>query len=258
MVGYGFITALRLLLVLAIAAALVLTAGSHAVAATDECPSGWIALTFDDGPTLGRSETVLEVLDRTGTPATFFSIGSRVARNPELAIAMARHGHVMANHTWEHLDLTTLSIDDVLSSVRRTDTAYRSIGVEPLRLVRPPFLRTTRAINDALGEAGFVTVLETVNSKDWREITPDQIAGRVVSATVDGSVIGLHDGHDRYQETADATEMIIERLAKDGFCFGVLDGNGDVIPPRVGTGTSLSLSPVEIDEMVWIKYLMKE
>jgi peptidoglycan/xylan/chitin deacetylase (PgdA/CDA1 family) len=255
-VGYTFSSVQRLLVIFALAVVLILPADDHAVAATEECLSGWVALTFDDGPTRGRSEAVLEVLDQTGTPATFFSIGKRVGQNPDLAMAMVRSGHVVANHSWAHLDLTTLSVDEVVSSVRRTDIAYRAIGIEPLRLVRPPFLRTNGAITEALNEAGFTTILETVSSRDWSELTPEEIANRVVSRAADGSIIGLHDGHTRYEETALATEIIVERLTSEGFCFGVLDAHGEVVPAQRPEGGDTFPARARVDEMVWIKYLM--
>jgi len=255
-VEYGFNTAHRLLAILALVAALFVPAVSRATAAGDECPSGWVALTFDDGPTVGRSEAILEVLDEHGTSATFFSIGKRVALNPELAIAMVRAGHVVANHTWAHVDLTELSLDDVLSSVRRTDVAFHAIGIEPLRLVRPPFLRTNRAIHDALDAAGFVPILETLNPRDWQSITPKAIAERVISKAVDGSIIGLHDGSGRYAQTAIATGVIVDTLTDEEFCFGVLDARGDIIPPSIPDAASGSLPAVSVDEMIWIKYLM--
>ncbi len=229
---------------------------SGALARAANCPSGRVALTFDDGPTLGRSEAILDVLDRTRTPATFFSIGERVARNPDLALAMKQRGYVMANHTWAHLDLKSLTVDEVMASVRRTDLAFRAIGIQPLRLVRPPFLETNDAVRDALEEAGFVQILASIQSKDWSDITPEEITRRVVSRADNGSVIGLHDGVPRYEVTAVATEMIIEHLKNEGFCFGVLDGGGNVIPPRRAAATSTPLSTVGVDEMIWIEYLM--
>lgn len=173
-----------------------------------------------------------------------------------MALALVRAGHVVANHSWAHVDLTLLPTEEVLSSVRRTDTALRAIGVEPLRLVRPPFLRTNETIDDTLHEAGFSLILETVNSKDWMDITPEEITSRVVSGASDGAVIGLHDGTIRYGETAIAVDMIIETLTDSGFCFGVLDGDGNVVPPEPVVDRSPSPSSVEVDEMIWIKYLL--
>ena len=239
-----------------LALALVLTANAHSVAATEDCPSGWVALTFDDGPTLGRSEAILEVLDEAGVRATFFSIGHRVASNPEMALAMVRTGHVVANHTWDHLDLTALSTDEVLSSVRRTDVAFRAIGIVPLRLVRPPYLRTNRTTRNAIHAAGFAQILETVVSNDWMDITPQQIANRVVAAAVDGAIIGLHDGHTRYLETAVAIGIIIDTLSNNGFCFGILDGEGTIVPPLMSEEIPIAPQTVHVDEMKWIKHLM--
>jgi hypothetical protein len=55
------------------------------------------------------------------------------------------------------------------------------------------------------------------------------IIDRAVRGASDGAVIGLHDGHKPYQRSGAATVGIVERLAEDGFCFGVLDASGLIV-----------------------------
>jgi len=78
-----------------------------------------------------------------------------------------------------------------------------------------------------------------------------------VSAARDGSVIGLHDGTPEYEATALATEVIVDRLAEDGFCFGVLNRDGDIVPPTTGDAAYDVPTEVDVDEGVWIDYLMR-
>ncbi|MEA2023254.1 MAG: polysaccharide deacetylase family protein [Actinomycetota bacterium] len=235
----------------------IASVGNPAEAVDNDCPAGWVALTYDDGPVPERTDAILAALDLTGTRATFFSVGRRVARNPAVALAVARRGHVITNHTWAHPDLTSLSDEEIVASVQRTDVALRAIGIQPLRLLRPPFLSTDERVLDALERAGFTQVLENLNPKDWSGISAAEIADRVVTAARDGSVIGLHDGGKEYEATAAATEVIVDRLTDDGFCFGVLDQDGNVVPPPARDTTTYDVpEKVVVDENVWVRYFL--
>ena len=225
--------------------------------ASDDCPAGWVALTYDDGPIGGRTEAVLDALALTDTHATFFAVGKRVARWPEVALEVARRGHVIGNHTWAHFDMRDLSDAEIRSSVLRTDVALRAIGLHPVRLVRPPFLGAGERVANALEEDAFLIEGETLNPKDWMEdVSASLIADRVVEHAVDGAVIGLHDGHKFYDKTAEATVEIVDRLTDAGFCFGVLDPAGNIVPPPAGDPRYRIPDDVRVDEMMWVDYLM--
>ena len=61
-----------------------------------------VALTIDDGPDPEVTPAVLDLLARHGVRATFFCIGERVARHPQLARRIAREGHEIGNHSEHH------------------------------------------------------------------------------------------------------------------------------------------------------------
>ena len=65
-----------------------------------------IALTFDDGPTPGSTDRVMEILTKTGVKASFFVIGGNVRRHPELLRRIHEQGHLIANHTFDHSHYT--------------------------------------------------------------------------------------------------------------------------------------------------------
>ena len=67
-----------------------------------------VALTFDDGPIKGKTGPILDLLQETNVPATFFVLGENVERDPEMLHRMVREGHEIGNHTYTHPDLTKL------------------------------------------------------------------------------------------------------------------------------------------------------
>jgi peptidoglycan/xylan/chitin deacetylase (PgdA/CDA1 family) len=83
---------------------------------------------------------------------------------------------------------------------------------------------------------GLTIMLETVNPRDWDDVDITTVVDRVVSSVVDGAVIGLHDGHRLYRKTGVATIRIVERLASQGYCFGVLDDDGVIVNGLAAVG----------------------
>src|SRR4051794_21215930 len=84
----------------------------------------WMALTFDDGPSFYRTQT-LRTLRAKRVPATFFDVGMRVAANPQFAQFEARQGHLVLNHTWSHPHLSALTAPQIDSQVVRTQEVLR-------------------------------------------------------------------------------------------------------------------------------------
>ena len=61
-----------------------------------------VALTFDDGPDPEITPRVLDLLRERGVRATFFLVGAKAERHPELVRRIAAEGHDTGIHTWEH------------------------------------------------------------------------------------------------------------------------------------------------------------
>ena len=114
----------------------------------------WMALTFDDGPSHYRTQT-LRTLRRTQVPATFFDVGMRVAANPQFAQFEAREGHLVLNHTWSHPHLPALTPAQVRRQVLRTQRVLRQAGAPmPFKLLRPPFGDVDAAVDAQLTRLG--------------------------------------------------------------------------------------------------------
>jgi len=69
-----------------------------------------IVLTFDDGPTPGVTDKMLDVLKKYNVKAAFFVVGANVKAHPSLMKRMVEEGHIVANHSMTHTALKDLSI----------------------------------------------------------------------------------------------------------------------------------------------------
>jgi peptidoglycan/xylan/chitin deacetylase (PgdA/CDA1 family) len=200
------------------------------LASPPTCTAGWIALTYDDGPVPERTEAVLAALASVGARATFFTVGFMAERHPEILTRIAEAGHTIANHSNEHEILRDLSDSAIADTINRADAAMRAAGVEPLRLVRPPGGVTDARVTRAIEEAGYREVLWTTGPLDYDGKSAAGIAQDVIAHAKDGAVVVLHDNSGNYLATMEATGIIVATLEEQGYCFGVLDGSGNVVP----------------------------
>jgi peptidoglycan/xylan/chitin deacetylase (PgdA/CDA1 family) len=225
---------------LPLVAALTGSAGatsSSASAATDKGCTKWMALTFDDGPSFYRPQT-LRTLRAKRVPATFFDVGMRVAANPQLSQFEAREGHLVLNHTWSHPHLSTLTPAQIDSQVVRTQEVLRKAGAPmKFKLLRPPFGDVPPAVDAELTNLGYHHVNWDVVATDWDVATTSkEIRDTIVKAFRPGLVILMHDGAiDSANGPADeaALPQVIKAGRRQGYCFGQLDVTGKVVPAHL-------------------------
>ena len=184
-----------------------------------------VALTFDDGPDELYTGRVLDILSEKGVPATFFVVGERVERHPDLIRRAHGLGHAIGNHSHTHsLSFHFRHGSGLRREIDACNDAIRSaIGLEP-RLFRSPQGLKNWALGDALRERGMVAFAWQARGMDYVIRDPGRIARRVVDGAVAGGVLLLHDGGglpgsvDR-SATIQALPMIIDGLRARGFTF---------------------------------------
>ena len=176
-----------------------------------------VALTFDDGPDPDHTPALLDVLAEVGAPATFFVVGNRVDANPELTARIAREGHELGNHTYNHPYLPLSRSRRVATELRAADHAIeRATGITPT-LARPPYGgRSPRNVR-VFDRHAKRLVLWDVNSFDWKGITAEAIALRVLARVRPGSIILLHEARDGGDVTIEAVRMLVPALRARGY-----------------------------------------
>lgn len=183
-----------------------------------------VALTFDDGPWPGQTEQILAILQERSVPATFFMLGMRVERAPDLARAVAEAGHVIGNHTYWHVNLSTTPPDVAAWEIEGTNQMIAAAtGARPT-WVRAPGGNLGGPARAYIAQAGMRHALWTVDPQDWNDTaTPEQVAWNVISTTRPNAVIVMHDGGGNQATTIAALPMIIDTLRSYGYEFVTLD-----------------------------------
>ncbi len=181
-----------------------------------------VYLTFDDGPSGPWTPRYLDVLKRHDAVATFFVTGQNVKAHPRITDRIDREGHLLANHTWSHPNLTRLSRSQVKSQLTRTQTA---LGLYRSGCMRPPYGATNTSVRRWTKEVGLRTVLWDVDSRDWENAqTATSIYNRVIRQVRNGSNVLMHDGGDSQRDSLAALDRILPKLRSMGYTFAVVPG----------------------------------
>ena len=181
-----------------------------------ENAKGFIALTFDDGPSGSITARLLDGLKARDVHATFFLCNYRIQAYPELLQRYIAEGHEVANHSATHATLTACSAAGLASEIDRTNSAIVSkTGSSPV-LLRPPGGAYNQAVLSALRSRGMSCVLWSVDPQDWKYRNTETVVRNVLSAAGDGDIVLLHD---MYNSSVDAALSIIDTLQARGYCF---------------------------------------
>ena len=178
-----------------------------------------VALTFD--ATYGDNQTtrLLQILRDNNIKATFFLSGIWPINYPGLARAISAAGHEIGNHSLTHPHMTQIPLTEVSNQIIRTDALISNItGVSPY-LFRPPFGEYNQAILNTVATLGYVTIMWTVDSLDWKSPGVTQIIDRVVNNIVPGAIVLMHQAAS---QTPEALPTIISRLRQQSYSFGTV------------------------------------
>lgn len=153
-----------------------------------------VALTFDDGPLPLMTDKILDILKQYEAPATFFCIGSRITKHPEVLTKINAEGHLVGNHTFTHGKFFDLqSATQMTNELQQTDAEIeKTIGLKP-RFFRPPYGVTNPNLAKAIRKGGYVTMGWSVRSLDTVSKDEDKLFNRVTDGLQAGDVILFHD-----------------------------------------------------------------
>lgn len=177
-----------------------------------------IALTFDAGSGATHTQSILKTLRDNHITSTLFLTGQWVENNPQLVKQMVADGHELANHTYSHPDLTTVSDAEIVNQFSKVEKAVQSlVGKTTKPFFRPPFgARNQRVLSISAGQ-GYQSVYWTFDSGDWREdFTAQMVYNKVISEAVNGAIIVMHLDS---QLTAEVLPKEIEQLKAKGYSF---------------------------------------
>lgn len=215
---------------------------TYAVQRFGHTESRKIALTFDDGPDEIYTPRLLDILSRESVPATFFVVGSNVARSPEIADRLAREGHAIGNHTFSHIDFAYAGPLAAAQQINQTQRTIAAATGKSSVLFRPPYAgRDDQALRTSLigiAEAqrlGYTTASYNFDSLDWR--FNNGMEPRFPPLEGESHVVLLHDGGGGREKTLAYVQELITRAKNAGYTFANLEELYAEVIPAAATVT---------------------
>jgi peptidoglycan-N-acetylmuramic acid deacetylase len=180
-------------------------------------------LTFDEGYENGYTSKILDVLQKTETPAAFFVTGPYLENQQELVKRMIDEGHIVGNHTVNHPNLPKQDNETIKKEIDDLSKKCEEIYGVSMKYMRPPEGEYSERVLSLAQGMGYKTILWSFAYKDW-DINMQQGADYAFSQVTpylhDGAVILLHAVSS---DNANALEDIINYAKKEGFEFKSLD-----------------------------------
>ncbi|MCF0062253.1 polysaccharide deacetylase family protein [Dyadobacter chenwenxiniae] len=173
-----------------------------------------IALTFDDGPDPETTPRILDMLREKNVKATFFVIGKRAEKHPELLLRIDEEGHIVGNHSYSHHYLIAFfSTEKLKNDLDRCSGIIAGILGKTPKFFRPPFGVTNPRYARVLRNLKLDSVGWSLRSLDTKARNKYEIINRVISAVNAKDIILLHDNR---KVTADSLEDLIEHCLQKG------------------------------------------
>lgn len=190
---------------------------------------GHVALTFDDGPDPGSTPQFTRVLAERKVHATFFMLGSMVAKAPGLAAEIAAAGHEVGVHGWDHRFLPARTPGATRSDLTRATELIASVtGTRP-RLFRPPYGVLSGPALFSARALGLSPVLWGAWGREWTAGATSASVLRTLLADLEGGVtMLLHDCGPpaAWQPALGAVPLLLDECERRGLAVGAVGEHG--------------------------------
>lgn len=174
-----------------------------------------VYLTFDDGPIPESTPFILDILRRFGVRATFFVVGDNVRKYPDLFQQIIDEGHLVGNHTHNHISGFRHTVRDYMFNVEKANAYIRS------HFFRPPH-GWMRLAQYAWLSRRYKVVMWDVVTRDYSKwMTPDDIVNNVKCYVRNGSIITFHDSLKAIDKLHTALPQSLQWLTEQGYAFKV-------------------------------------
>lgn len=172
-----------------------------------------IALTFDDGPHPYYTEKLLDGLKERGVVATFFVTGEHASLHPDVIKRMHEEGHMIGNHTYSHIQLTSANKEEFKEELVATSEVIEEIIGEEVIYVRPPYGCWDKSLET---ELNMIPVLWTIDPLDWCSDDAGCVANKVIAKAGENEIILMHD---YYESSVEAALKVVDELLEEGYTF---------------------------------------
>jgi len=178
-----------------------------------------IYLTFDDGPTPEITEWTLATLKAFNAKATFFCVGSNVAKHPEIFRQIISEGHAVGNYPYHHLSGWNANNEDYLRNIKKCEEIVTS------NLFRPPYGRIKKSQYELIKNDYKVIMWDVLSGDFDPKTSPEKCLSNVVNNTTEGAIIVFHDSLKAADNIKHTLPKVLEYFTEKGYRFDKLELN---------------------------------
>ena len=220
----AFAAAIILIAALAFAAK---TSGAYAIAVNGkskkllpvysvERSDNKISISFDCAWGVEHTDEILDALDKFGVKCTFFAVQFWIEKYPDYAKKIIGRGHEIGTHSKTHPKMSGLKSEEITAELTSSKEAIEKVTEQTVTLFRPPFGDYNDKVISASNSLGLTPVQWDVDSLDWKDLSADKIAARVLKRVKSGSIILCHNNG---LHTAESLPLIFAPLISQGYEF---------------------------------------
>ena len=141
---------------------------------------------------------MLDVLKKHDVKATFFVVGNYLTSSPEIIKRMAAEGHIIANHTYSHPDMSQIaSEENFRKELEKVETEYEKItGQKMKKFYRPPHGKFSEENLKMAKKLGYKTFFWSLAYVDWyqdKQPSKEEAFSKLIPRVHPGSIVLLHN-----------------------------------------------------------------
>lgn len=182
-------------------------------------------LTFDAGFENGNTPAILDALKKHHAPAAFFVVGNFLKTSPDLVKRMVKEGHIVGNHTLNHLDMSKLSSkEEFQKEISGVEDLYKKITGKPMKkLYRAPQGKYSTQNLQMAKDLGYKTFFWSLAYVDWYENnqpTKEEAFDKLLKRIHPGAIVLLHSTSST---NAQILDELLTKWEEMGYTFKSLD-----------------------------------
>ena len=180
-----------------------------------------IYLTFDDGPVPGITEFILDTLKEYEAKATFFCVGENLIQNDHIARKAIQEGHLLANHTHNHLNGWKTGTGLYIDNVKKCEQQLEKLGVNN-NMMRPPYGKISGSQIKKLKNHYRIVMWDVLTGDYSSDISPENCLQKSIKHTQEGSIVLFHDNIKAEANLKYALPLYLKHYRRQGYKFEAL------------------------------------
>lgn len=176
-----------------------------------------VALSFDASWGADKTQDILDTLTRYDIKANYFVVSFWAEKYPYMLKKLGDSGRVeIGTHSNTHPHMPKLSRNQIELELTASVDIIEKCTEKKVELFRPPFGDYNDTLLEEAEKLGLYTIQWDVDTLDWKDLSAQAMAERVLNNVKNGSIVLMHnDG----KNTVQALPLIIEGLKNKGYSF---------------------------------------